>query len=262
MNKVSKWFGPMLLGAVLAAGAFAPATSEATSTAITNVIVTSQQGADVQTWCIAGCVDADAGPLWAGAAGTVVNSPTQGGAIKALVLAQTGGFNFDTSEHTNGGNIVVCNVGTTCTMTLSVNGVNIPLALANVLNNFNADPGGTVHAEARDYVFALTGAAGGINVEIGYADNAHSGACADATGDCFPSTPFGASSSVAFFGAAGGTLGGTGGCDHGVAPCWDSGAIRITVNDTTTTTPEPGSMFLLGAGLIGLAAWNRKRGNR
>jgi hypothetical protein len=259
MNKNSKWFGQMLLGAVLAAGALAPATSEATSTAINNVVVTSQQGADIQSWCIAGCVDADGGPLWAGAAGTVVNSPTQGGAIKALVLTQTGGFNFDSSEHTAGGVSTICGVGGPCTFTLSVNGVNIPLALANALNNFNTDTGGTAHNEARDFVTVLAGGVGGLNVEIGYADNAHTDACADGN-DCLPSNPFGASSSVAFFGAAGGSAG-AGGCDRpGVAPCFDAGAIRITVNDTpVTTTPEPASMFLLGAGLIGLAAWNRKR---
>src|SRR3954464_10648043 len=77
--RLTKWFGGMLLGAVLAAGTFAPATSEAASLAINNVTVVSTQATSVQTWCIAGCVDPGAGPIWSSAAGQVINSPDTAG---------------------------------------------------------------------------------------------------------------------------------------------------------------------------------------
>ena len=184
--RISKWFAGILLGAVLAAGALAPATSEAASLAINNVTVVSTQPGSVQTWCISGCVDPGAGPIWAAGAGTVVNSPNTAG-NKQLILTQTSGFNFDISENGVGG--TPCGA-TPCTITLNVNGVNIPLALNNALNNFNGDPGGASHNEAQNWTTVFNGGPGGLLVDIGYADNAHTDACTDTNGadptDCLP----------------------------------------------------------------------------
>jgi hypothetical protein len=57
-------------------------------------------------------------------------------------------------------------------------------------------------------------------------------------------------------GAAGG-FPAAGGCARpGFSTCFDAGAIRIEVN--LTGVPEPTALFLLGAGLVGLAAWKRE----
>src|SRR5215467_8090188 len=100
---------------------FVPSTSHAI--VINNVTVTVGN----LTACITGC----ANNIWSSAAGTSV---TPGGAISSLVLTQTAGFNFDTSDANAQG---FCNGG--CTTTLNINGAAIPLSggQATVLANNN-----------------------------------------------------------------------------------------------------------------------------
>jgi hypothetical protein len=233
----------------------APSTSHAI--VINNVTVTVGN----LTRCITGCGAGN--DIWASAAGTNV---TATGAIQKLVLTQTAGFNWDSSEGIGGAN-PNCGSPTPCTTTLNINGIAIVLSgpQANVLANNNADPGSTAHNEASNWNQAVfnSGVPGGLIVWFGYADNAHTDACADTTGtvagNCLPDNPWQGSANTAFIGAAGGTAGVAGGCTRpGVAPCFDAGAIRIEVNGTA---PEPSTMFLLGVGLVGLAAWGRKRQN-
>lgn len=132
---------------------------------------------------------------------------------------------------------------------------------ANVLANNNVDPGGAEHNEASNWNQAVfNGGPGNFIVWFGYADTAHTDACADTTGqvpnNCLPDNPWQGSPNTLFVGAAGGSPG-AGGCARpGFSSCFDAGAIRIEVNPTGV--PEPTALFLLGAGLIGLAAWKRE----
>jgi PEP-CTERM motif len=230
--------GLLFLGVSLLA---APVRSDAVL--VTNVTVTETQAGASVTWCIVGCANS----IWSTGAGTNLL------AGQSLVLTQNGGFNFDTSE---GVRDVGCEVagGNTCTVTLNVNGTNIPLPANNALNNFNTDtnPLGNVHNEASDWT--SVGSLSGLSIFIGYADNAHTGACADADGNCLPENPWQGSPNTTFIGSA--FLGGVGGCDRpGITSCFDAGAIRIT----GAAVPEPGTLLLLGAGLVGAAVWQRRK---
>jgi hypothetical protein len=231
--------GLLFLGVSLLA---APVRSDAV--VITNVTVTETQQGGVVTWCIVGCGN----NIWAAGAGTNLL------AGQSLVLTQTNGFNFDTSEA--GPRDIGCSAaqGSACTVTLSVNGTNIPLPANNAINNFNVDtnPLGNVHNEASDWT--SVGGLSGLSVFIGYADNAHTGTCADADTNCLPENPWQGSPNTTFIGSA--FAGGVGGCDRpGITSCFDAGAIRIT----GVAIPEPGTLLLLGAGLVGAAAWQRRK---
>jgi hypothetical protein len=79
----------------------------------------------------------------------------------------------------------------------------------------------------------FNGGPGNFIVWFGYADTAHTDACADTTGqvpnNCLPDNPWQGSPNTLFVGAAGGSPG-AGGCARpGFSTCFDAGAIRIEV---------------------------------
>jgi hypothetical protein len=199
-----------------------------------------------------GCVfNSSAGNLWANFANTVINSPSTGG-TQSLVLTQNPtasvpGFNFDTSEHifNAGAPVPAVSCGQdgggnpNCVMTLNIltnllGLVSVPLPANNALNNFNADPGG-VHQEAQNWNVGVLNQPGGLHVWIGYADTAHTGACADTTGtiasNCLPDNPWQGSPNTIFGGQAIQDLTGVECEREGITSCFDAGAIRIELND-------------------------------
>ncbi len=164
MKKILFWLSTAVF--VIGISVFVtPSTSHAT--VINNVSVTVGN----QTTCITGC----ASNIWSTAAGTNV---TSGGPITSLVLTQTAGFNFDSSEGI-GGATPNCGNPTACATTLSINGVSITLSgpQTNALANFNGDPGGAGHNEANDWgVNVFNGGPGRLKVWVAYGDTAHTSA--------------------------------------------------------------------------------------
>jgi PEP-CTERM motif len=250
-----------VLSVVLTFGALlvAPRASEAASVTINSLSVT----VGGVTWCISGCAAVGAnGPIWSGAAGAVVHSPSEGG-TQVLILTQTAignQFNFDSSDR--GGTGGDCAPATPCVTSLTINGVVIALSgtQLNALANFNLDDGSITHQETSEWGPAVfNGGPGGLVVWFGYADTAHNSACTDAGANCLPDNPWQGSANTQFVGNTVTTPAGQG-CDKpGITACFDAGAIRIQVNDIPVTTPEPSVLVMLGVGLVGIAVVTRKR---
>ncbi|HEX4997744.1 MAG TPA: PEP-CTERM sorting domain-containing protein [Terriglobia bacterium] len=205
----------------------APAISQATTVTSISVTIGTTTFCDTTGVC--------ANKIWNLGGGVDLTTTS------ALILTQTSGFNFDTSDLSNMGTPVI-----------TINGFTF-MDTAHILNEPNGfDDLSTSHQEAVDWT-AIPTILGNLQVWVGYADTAHGpGPCADSNGTCLPENPWAGSPNVTFLGAPTGPEG----CVRaGITSCFDAGAIRIQ----QANIPEASSVLLLGMGLVGIVLVGRKR---
>ena len=203
---------------------------------------------------------------------------------QSLQVGQIGpGFNFDTSEASGCGTNPPSCIGTVTVQTSVGNFVFTETfaALAGRQNGVDPQPSNDTFNEAAQYraTNLTSGTAGQLSAFTAYFDNSHMDVCTDTAagalgaetaGNCRPDF------NATFNRFTGATLtDGDGGlnfvtsnpnhCFTGATEnstqtnCFDGGMIVLTNASTTTRTPEPMSLMLLGSGFLGLAAWQLRR---
>jgi len=200
-----------------------------------------------------------------------LNPPASAGPHTALLTQNGGTFNFDASD------LCIPNsacIGVQPTITVNLSGVGNHLTYTDLANHLGIPvPGDNSANPPRETVgyFYITGTCSSagtancadLNLKIGYADDAHlqggitCGTPAnpnDPNGNCRPD-PFTADiiqSSGASPGCANPAVSGP--------TCLDTGVLLLQNIQTPHVTPEPATLFLLGAGLLGVGIWARRRG--
>jgi PEP-CTERM motif len=198
-----------------------------------------------------------------GASGTTIT------AGQDLILTQNsttpGNFNFDTSDVLCAGSVSACPAPV---IKVTIQGVGtVPFIdgtpANNVLHDNNSDPRDSAHNESK--AWTLLGSIAGIKLWVGYADDAHTNACADAgegpgtAGNCHPD-PWQGSFNTIFLGNLV-TESTPDGCARPFSvQCFDAGALRMQFDSTSQilAVTEPSSVLLLGFGLIALAVCGSK----
>jgi len=198
-----------------------------------------------------------------GASGTTIT------AGQDLILTQNpttpGNFNFDTSDVLCAGSVSACPAPV---IKVTIQGVGtVPFidgtTTNNVLHDSNSDPRDSAHNESK--AWTLLGSIAGIKLWVGYADDAHTNACADAgegpgtAGNCHPD-PWQGSFNTIFLGNLV-TESTPDGCARPFSvQCFDAGALRMQFDSTSQilAVTEPSSVLLLGFGLIALAVCGSK----
>ena len=160
------------------------------------------------------------------------------------------GFNFDTSDFGS------------AAFSISVNG-GAPIADSGGILNFHGvdNPNSTTQNEAANWSGPIGGVPGSYQVQVGYADNLHTDPCADgAPSNCLPEGPWQGTATV-FLGNGSTAPDGypvsafPNHCVSANGDCFDAGAILITA----VLVPGPSTLLLFGGGLMGLAAYGRRR---
>jgi len=234
----------MAIGICVSAG---PPVAQAVSLSVTSVTVTGIGGAPISIW-----------------------TPFALGDNQSALLAQNSGYNFDTSDFC----INPANCAGATTITVATNLGNFVFNDASKLLAFPSvppDTNGNPPLETREFLAAAPTSGPALPpgetllLSVGYADDAHlqsphtacspTGTVDTPITNCKPD-PF-TGDIVQAIAASGGCLNASGVNDP-TRTCFDSGVLRL-VNQVVVRTPEPSTIFLLGAGLLGVAAWARRR---